>query len=210
MLDPKSLDVLAGTFGGVRGLLRGLGVRAGVGVGSGVGAKGLGGGKEGLGEGDGRPGAGTGASHRHDPEKRTHVKEKDKASMDIPGIVVTSADHDHDATYLHDHPSPPDDEDDDDFSEAYTASLETRREIYGHNVLPIRKSKGLFALMWAALKDKVLVRRLPVLFSLLFLDFPLPTYFYTPSTPLCRMNSYTDTNFTLPFPTPLRYPRRSY
>ncbi|KAJ1307270.1 hypothetical protein OPQ81_001382 [Rhizoctonia solani] len=37
------------------------------------------------------------------------------------------------------------------------ASVEDRRRVYGTNVLPSRKSKGLLLLMWLALKDKVLV-----------------------------------------------------
>jgi Ca2+-transporting ATPase len=40
---------------------------------------------------------------------------------------------------------------------AFTASLNERRKIYGRNVLPHRPSKTLLQLMWAALKDKVLV-----------------------------------------------------
>ncbi|KAF8340444.1 uncharacterized protein EI90DRAFT_3035556 [Cantharellus anzutake] len=41
--------------------------------------------------------------------------------------------------------------------EAYTASLGDRRRIYGSNVIPERKSKNLLQLMWHALKDRVLV-----------------------------------------------------
>lgn len=39
----------------------------------------------------------------------------------------------------------------------WTASMDKRREIYGRNDLPIRKSKSLLYLMWVAMKDKVLV-----------------------------------------------------
>ena len=42
--------------------------------------------------------------------------------------------------------------------EAFSASLEDRRRVFGENVLPSRKTKSLLSLMWLALKDKVLVR----------------------------------------------------
>ncbi|QRV74869.1 calcium-transporting ATPase [Ceratobasidium sp. AG-Ba] len=37
------------------------------------------------------------------------------------------------------------------------ATVDDRRRVYGANVMPTRKSKGLLLLMWLALKDKVLV-----------------------------------------------------
>jgi Ca2+-transporting ATPase len=40
---------------------------------------------------------------------------------------------------------------------AYAGTVEDRQRIYGSNVLPARKSKSLWQLMWLALKDKVLV-----------------------------------------------------
>ena len=43
-------------------------------------------------------------------------------------------------------------------SSPYLTSLEERRRIFGENILPQRASKSLLALMWLALKDKVLVR----------------------------------------------------
>ncbi|KAG2147638.1 hypothetical protein DEU56DRAFT_730809 [Suillus clintonianus] len=39
----------------------------------------------------------------------------------------------------------------------YTASMQERQRVFGENVLPQRASKSLLALMWLALKDKVLV-----------------------------------------------------
>jgi Ca2+-transporting ATPase len=39
----------------------------------------------------------------------------------------------------------------------WSASTDRRREVYGKNELPARKSKNIFQLMWIALKDKVLV-----------------------------------------------------
>lgn len=41
----------------------------------------------------------------------------------------------------------------------YKASMEERQRVFGHNVLPSKKTKGLLELMWMALKDKVLVRQ---------------------------------------------------
>ncbi|KAF8340446.1 calcium-translocating P-type ATPase [Cantharellus anzutake] len=40
---------------------------------------------------------------------------------------------------------------------AYTTSLDDRRRVYGSNVIPEWKSKNLLQLMWLALKDRVLV-----------------------------------------------------
>ena len=40
---------------------------------------------------------------------------------------------------------------------AYAGTVEDRQKIYGSNVLPARKSKSLWKLMWLALKDRVLV-----------------------------------------------------
>ncbi|KAJ7034956.1 Ca-transporting ATPase [Mycena alexandri] len=40
---------------------------------------------------------------------------------------------------------------------AFAASLDVRRRVYGENVLPRRATKSLLSLMYAALKDKVLV-----------------------------------------------------
>jgi Ca2+-transporting ATPase len=44
------------------------------------------------------------------------------------------------------------------------ASSDDRRRVYGVNVMPSRKSKGLLLLMWLALKDKVLVCSWPFRF----------------------------------------------
>lgn len=86
--------------------------------------------------GDGRPGAGDGTSHRHDTEK--------------PAITLTEPGGDVHSTHA------PSDAGND--AAAAAATIEDRRRVYGENVLPIRPSKSLLQLMWAALKDKVLVR----------------------------------------------------
>lgn len=39
----------------------------------------------------------------------------------------------------------------------YNASLAERERVYGRNFVPPKKPKSLFQLMWAAMKDKVLV-----------------------------------------------------
>jgi Ca2+-transporting ATPase len=55
---------------------------------------------------------------------------------------------------------------------AFMASFDDRKRVYGKNILPTRISKTLLQLMWAAIKDKVLVhcffnRLLSIIFSLL-------------------------------------------
>jgi len=47
---------------------------------------------------------------------------------------------------------------------AFTASFDDRKRVYGKNILPTRISKTLLQLMWAAMKDKVLVRRFSTVF----------------------------------------------
>jgi Ca2+-transporting ATPase len=43
----------------------------------------------------------------------------------------------------------------------YNASLADRERVYGRNFVPAKKAKSLFQLMWAAMKDKVLVSTMP-------------------------------------------------
>lgn len=42
-------------------------------------------------------------------------------------------------------------------ADASQANAAERKRVYGANLLPVRKPKSLFYLMWLALKDKVLV-----------------------------------------------------
>jgi Ca2+-transporting ATPase len=128
MLDPKSLEVLE-NLGGIQGLLKGLGTSR---------TRGLR--KEALMKSaslDSRPGVVVGASQRHD--------RKDS----VPGIVVTGPDDSKNG----------DGNEEDEFEgyPVFSATLEQRRQVYGRNVLPHRATKSLLALMWLALKDKVLV-----------------------------------------------------
>lgn len=67
----------------------------------------------------------------------------------MPGIVVTGPEDDGVG-------GKPDDEDDED-NPIFSATLDEQRRVYGQNVLPHRALKSLLALMWMALKDKVLV-----------------------------------------------------
>lgn len=138
MLDPKNLEALE-ALGGVKGLLKGLGTSRT----RGLGRKALmRNGSFDTSDGDGRPGAGIGSSQRHDRQG------EEEGEGGVPGIVVTSPDEEGD--------DGKDAEDEDE--SAYSASLDERRRVYGHNVLPHRATKSLLALMWLALKDKVLVR----------------------------------------------------
>jgi Ca2+-transporting ATPase len=43
------------------------------------------------------------------------------------------------------------------FSPLHEATIEDRRRVYGHNILPYRPSKRLLIFIWLSLHDKVLV-----------------------------------------------------
>ncbi|KAJ7592992.1 Ca-transporting ATPase [Mycena floridula] len=77
-------------------------------------------------------GAGTGASQRHDPEKA------------VPAITLTGPAGDPKSTNSSN-------------GDPFTASFEDRKRVYGENVLPEHRSKSLLQLMFAAMKDKVLI-----------------------------------------------------
>ena len=49
-------------------------------------------------------------------------------------------------------------------ADAYEATVEDRRRIYGQNIPPQRPSESLLHLMWLALQDKVIVSKIPHLF----------------------------------------------
>ncbi|KAF5392317.1 hypothetical protein D9757_001407 [Collybiopsis confluens] len=160
MLDPKSYDSLA-RLGGINGLLTGLGADPSRGLSlepsrtpprptdSEIAKQGVGG------ETGGQPGAGEGASHRHAPV--------------TPAIVLTQPDAEEGQGAIVKADSMPSvndrlDREPSDFdprtfdaSGAFQSSLEKRREVFGVNTLPVRKSTSLLALMAAAMKDKVLI-----------------------------------------------------
>ncbi|KAE9401479.1 calcium-translocating P-type ATPase [Gymnopus androsaceus JB14] len=158
MLDPKSYESLA-ALGGIDGLLKGLGVDP---------ARGLprASGKDGThehrpseaakqGVGGIQPGAGDGASHRHPPMPAIVLTQPD--AEDGQGDIVKGAS----TPSVHSHHLKGDtlgfDPRTFDASDAFRSALERRKDIYGSNTLPERKSKSLLALMVAAMKDKVLI-----------------------------------------------------
>lgn len=158
MLDPKSYESLA-ALGGIDGLLKGLGVDP---------ARGLprASGKDGThehrpseaakqGVGGIQPGAGDGASHRHPPMPAIVLTQPD--AEDGQGDIVKGAS----TPSVHSHHLKGDtlgfNPRTFDASNAFRSALERRKDIYGSNTLPERKSKSLLALMVAAMKDKVLI-----------------------------------------------------
>jgi Ca2+-transporting ATPase len=62
--------------------------------------------------------------------------------MHLPAVVVSA---------------PIEDGGQDEDGPAFSVPLDQRCKIFGENVLPDRPSKNLWQLMWAAMKDKVLV-----------------------------------------------------
>lgn len=140
MLDPKSIGTLV-SFGGIAGLLRGLGTNPDTGLVTDTQSV------HSV-ESSHKPnlGAGESASQRHDLPN-TGAGENSEQAIHLgfsPSVPVTFS------SKLNEK-----------FSEndklAFSAGLEDRRRVYGENVLPIRIAKTLLQLMWAALKDKVLV-----------------------------------------------------
>jgi Ca2+-transporting ATPase len=142
MLDPKNIETLA-SFGGIDGLLRGLGTNPDTGLVTNtqhVHSV----------ESSHKPnlGASESASQQHDlPNTKAGEKSDDGeqprhlGSSPVPVIFLTKPNE-----------SPSEND-----NLAFSAVLEDRRRVYGENVLPIRIAKTLLQLMWAALKDKVLV-----------------------------------------------------
>ncbi|THH15336.1 hypothetical protein EW146_g5119 [Bondarzewia mesenterica] len=141
LIDPKSIEVLE-DLGGVEGLLRGLGTHR----------------TQGL-------GAAKASAHAQSPplDKLSSRKSKDLEEgpdgESLPNILITTPAGEMEGlrsvTSLGDVSNTvggPELK-----SDAYAATMEVRRRVYGENVLPIRKSKSLLLLMWLALKDKVLI-----------------------------------------------------
>ncbi|KAH9481469.1 Calcium-transporting ATPase 2 [Psilocybe cubensis] len=130
ILDPKNLDALR-SFGGIDGLLRGLGTDA----------------ERGLSSTDAST---LGADHGHRPSlghKESHQQEARTSSDhgNLPEIVLTEPNG---------KLASPTGSDD---GTTISATLEDRRRVFGTNLLPTRVSKTLLQLMWTALKDKVLI-----------------------------------------------------
>ncbi|KAF4571338.1 hypothetical protein EYR36_008667 [Pleurotus pulmonarius] len=147
MLDPKSFDTMK-AFGGTKGLLKGLGTSAT----RGLKVDTL---KRTTTRNSSMLGAGEGVSHRHDPEKAGPP-----GGPGVPGIMLTDADGESGRQPVQLCADGGDDDDEDgpgDSGPAFDADMETRRTLYGENLLPHRPSKSLLRLMWDALQDKVLI-----------------------------------------------------
>ena len=127
LLDPKDLGMLT-ALGGTDGIIRGLGTNADRGLTTT-------GGKSPQGEGQS-------VSQSRDSEKQT---ESSESGGGLPNIILTEP------SGKEGLPSGGDD------NAPYTATVEDRKRVYGDNILPTRISKTLLQLMWAAMKDKVLV-----------------------------------------------------
>ncbi|KAI6165548.1 Ca-transporting ATPase [Pisolithus thermaeus] len=158
LLDPKNLDAFE-AMGGTDALLKGLGTHPTRGLLVGIPDSG------GDGPPGGGPGAGSGASQRHD----RHVPMNQDAvelSAPPPPLHLPASDVGYSAEHNHD---------------PYLATPQERQRIYGENLLPQRPSKSLLALMWLALKDKVLV--LLSIAAIISLALGLFQDFGTPRTP---------------------------
>jgi Ca2+-transporting ATPase len=138
MLDPKSIATLV-SFGGIDGLLRGLGTNPDTGL-------------------------VTRTQSVHSVESSNEeAGESASQPHDLPntGAGENSADGKQDLGFSQRVPVTFSSKHNEKLSEndklAFSAVLEDRRRVYGENVLPIRIAKTLLQLMWAALKDKVLV-----------------------------------------------------
>lgn len=116
-------------LGGDTGILRGLGTNA-------------------------KTGLSTNALTRND---RTPPSQSRDRSLSSPAIVVTSPGEPDESR------SPEGGRSNDgalpEVPEVFSADLEERRRVFGHNILPSRRTKSLLELVWLALKDKVLVWR---------------------------------------------------
>lgn len=143
MLDPKSIGTLV-SFGGIDGLLRGLGTNPDTGL-------------------------VTNTQHVHSMEssRKPNIGAGESASQwhDLPNTGAgEKSDDGEQARHLGFSPSVPviltkpnETPSEKNDKLAFSAVLEDRRRVYGENVLPIRIAKTLLQLMWVALKDKVLV-----------------------------------------------------
>jgi len=72
----------------------------------------------------------------------------------------------------------------------HLASLSERRRVFGENVLPQRATKSLLALMWLALKDKVLARIILHWFSIIFIFFISRSCCLSQRLSLWRLDSF--------------------
>ena len=131
MLDPKNIQTLM-SFGGIDGLLRGLGTNADTGLATKP---------QHANSSESSREPSQGASPKHDP---ANMEASEYSNDRVPVIVLTDPNENLSEPSENDKP-------------VVDATVEDRRRVYGENVLPTRITKTLLQLMWAALKDKVLV-----------------------------------------------------
>ncbi|KAJ3788040.1 Ca-transporting ATPase [Lentinula aff. detonsa] len=160
LLDPKSYDSMA-NLGGIKGILQGLGTDPTRGLFTGVPRNDHEFHQHGVavqGVGGDEFGAGEGVSHRHPPMTPAIVLTQPDAEEGEGHLVKAGSTPSINSSPLKNPiPSEAFDPRNFDASGAFQSSLEKRRDIYGSNTLPVRKSKSLLALMAAAMKDKVLI-----------------------------------------------------
>jgi len=168
LLDPKSFQTLV-AFGGIDGIIRGLGTHAERGLTTEPSTE------------KPRLGAGEGVSNRHDSEKALQSPSSGAGEMSekVPNITLTEPSG-NDAT-----PTSGDDD------TPHTGTMGDRRRVYGENILPTRISKTLLQLMAAAMKDKVLVCNG---FSWLAFGVPRLTYWSDPAF-RCRCDFFSSRPF---------------
>ena len=143
MLDPKNIATLV-SFGGIDGLLRGLGTNPDAGLMTNAQS-----GHSVLSSHKPNQGAGESASQRHDLSNTGEGEDSAGGEQSIHLGFSSSVP----VTFSPKSNVTPSEND----KLAFSAVLEDRRRVYGENVLPVRIAKTLLQLMWAALKDKVLV-----------------------------------------------------
>jgi P-type Ca2+ transporter type 2C len=139
LLDPKNFPELV-DMGGINAILKGLGTHP----------------KQGLSVKSQQKSRKRGVSVE---EKPAVSREASERQVTLPSVVVTSPSGEQSKGNGSGGGNGGDEP-------AYMATLETRRRIFGENTLPPTQCKTLLELMWLALKDKVLVRNLPLPFSL--------------------------------------------
>lgn len=133
-LDPKNLQQIH-DWGGSEALLASLGTDATRGLRASSG---------------GQPSPHVPNSNGNNDGKLSRVLTGEKATPGVGGAMRTRDDSGSQPPGTGGKGDPADDD-------VYAVSLEQRQAAYGANILPDRKSKSLFQLMWIALQDRVLV-----------------------------------------------------
>ncbi|TFY80381.1 hypothetical protein EWM64_g3629 [Hericium alpestre] len=146
LVDPKNIEALE-AMGGVEGLLRGLGTHRTAGLST-----------KGTGFHDESPAPSLTPSPNVPTSAPKHVDDARTSTEFLPNITITLPTGEQErmksTTSLGSSSQKPPAAGN---PEAFTASVEERKRVFGENTLPSRPSKSLLLLMWLALKDKVLV-----------------------------------------------------